>query len=289
MRAERHFLEAVSIRPESVDSVTADDPEERSGSVMDEPISPELVLVDPDLRSLLFSSEPISGSRFPGPTLVSVPAETADSLLTLRLAGRSLSIRRGWVGLALAGLCGSIVTIGVGLAIAAGPFDSANDRSEAAAGKTKAAAGKTKTTAGKTKTTADKTKAATVTGAQALPVIAKPNQGQDGASTRSVTTTPSRPTNQSRSPTPAAASPRRFAWAPAPGATSYEVAIYKADVRVFRARTTTASIVIPERTQRTGSSPLLGPGTYQWYVWPVRHGRRDSVALVRSTLVVPAP
>jgi hypothetical protein len=72
------------------------------------------------------------------------------------------------------------------------------------------------------------------------------------------------------------------------GVTAYEVAIYRDDVPIYRARTKTASIVIPARSRDGGSGELLEPGTYQWYVWPVRNGQPDRVASVRSTLVIPA-
>jgi hypothetical protein len=72
------------------------------------------------------------------------------------------------------------------------------------------------------------------------------------------------------------------------GVTAYEVAIYRDDVPIYRARTKIASIVIPARSRTRGSGVLLEPGTYQWYVWPVRNGQPDRVASVRSTLVIPA-
>jgi hypothetical protein len=63
------------------------------------------------------------------------------------------------------------------------------------------------------------------------------------------------------------------------------VAFYKNDVQILRARTATASIVLPGRTH--SGRKRLAPGTYRWYVWPVRKGKPDDVAVVRSTLVIP--
>jgi hypothetical protein len=63
------------------------------------------------------------------------------------------------------------------------------------------------------------------------------------------------------------------------------VAFYKNDVRILHARTATASIVLPGRTDT--SRKRLAPGAYRWYVWPVRNGKPEDVAVVRSTLVIP--
>jgi hypothetical protein len=62
--------------------------------------------------------------------------------------------------------------------------------------------------------------------------------------------------------------------------------VYRDDVPVFRASTSTPSIVIPDG--KGGKSSALTPGTYKWSVWPVRDGRTDKVAVVSSTFVVPA-
>ena len=76
----------------------------------------------------------------------------------------------------------------------------------------------------------------------------------------------------------------RLAWAPATDASSYEVALYQHNERVFQRVTTKPELVLV-----VGSSPAeaVAPGRYRWYVWPIRHGRRETVAVVRSQLLIP--
>jgi hypothetical protein len=269
MRAERHFRALITIRSVSADATTMPGParanlEDRSDTNLDEPISPELVLVDPGLRSLVLNGGPGEG---PTPSLPAFASTKQDESLPEQDRVRSSGIRTSWMQLALAGLCGSIVTIGAGLAIAGLPFSSAGAGSERAAGTTEAVS--------------------TVPMSEADPVSANAGAEQDGTGSRSASTTSTQPPSDS-GPAETVPPARRFAWAPVHGATGYEVAIYKDDVPVFRARTKTPSIVIPERSPQKGSAPLLAPGTYQWYVWPVRNGQADRVASVRSTLVIPA-
>jgi hypothetical protein len=88
-------------------------------------------------------------------------------------------------------------------------------------------------------------------------------------------------------PKPAAPTPGSFrlAWAPVAGASAYEVALYRSKRRVFERRTGKPELVIA--TGPAGGSHVVAAGRYRWYVWPVRHGSRDTVAVVRSQLVVP--
>jgi hypothetical protein len=232
-------------------------PDERSDPLPG-PISPELVLIDPGLRKLVIGAAQDASARSNGSTL-QLASETGALPRTHRTARESSSARR-WTGLAIAALCGSIATVGVGAAIAAFPF---SDSTPGGA--------------------LGDTGSATVTESKTVPVFRNPEESQDALSDRRAATTPSR-TAPGRSPTPST-QPRRFAWAPVSGVSAYEVAFYKENVPVFRARTKSPSIVVPERARGKGKR-LLGPGTYRWYVWPVRNGRVASVALVRSTFVV---
>ena len=81
---------------------------------------------------------------------------------------------------------------------------------------------------------------------------------------------------------------RRFSWAPVDGATSYEVAFYRGDVRVIDTVTATTSIGIAVGPKGNGRKRSLGPGRYRWYVWPIHQGRHRSAAIVDSELVVPS-
>jgi hypothetical protein len=70
-----------------------------------------------------------------------------------------------------------------------------------------------------------------------------------------------------------------FAWGPVAGASAYEVEIRSDQAVVFSARTRAPRVRIPAR---------LAPGTYRWYVWPLRAGavRKAAAAVVASSFVV---
>jgi hypothetical protein len=236
--------------------------EERPGAEI-EPISPELVLVDPSLRHLVFDGESNATSSLVPRSPAT--ANTTEPFLAEDPESSDSAPRRAWEGLLVAALLGSLATIGVGLVLWALPLGSSGERSA------------NTTTAESTPTTGSQPAPESTTVAKA--------QATNG---QSATATPTPPAAQQRTQTQAAPVPRRFVWAPVAGVTTYEVAIYRDDVPIYRARTKTASIVIPARSRNGGSGELLGPGTYQWYVWPVRNGQPDRVASVRSTLVIPA-
>lgn len=80
---------------------------------------------------------------------------------------------------------------------------------------------------------------------------------------------------------------RRFAWAPAPGASGYHVEFFRGSVRAFSANTTGPALTVPARRKDAKKTRSLAPGEYRWYVWPVVSGTRASSAIVRATLVVP--
>ncbi len=231
-----------------------------------EPISPELVLVDPSLRHVLFSGES-NGTSSLVPTFPATADAVTEPFLAKDPESSDSAPRRTWQGLLVAALLGSLATIGVGLVLWALPLGSSDERSAST------------TAAGESIPT---------TGSQPAPESTANADEAQAANGQGAAATPTRPAGQQGAQTQAAPAPRRFAWAPVAGATAYDVAIYKDDVPVFRARTKTPSIVIPERSRQAGAERLLEPGTYQWYVWPVRNGQPDRVALVRSTLVVPA-
>ena len=80
--------------------------------------------------------------------------------------------------------------------------------------------------------------------------------------------------------------PRRFAWAPTPGAVGYHMELFSGTVRVFSAGTARPELTIPARWKHRGNDRSLRPGEYRWYVWPVISGRRASQAIVQAELVV---
>jgi len=79
---------------------------------------------------------------------------------------------------------------------------------------------------------------------------------------------------------------RRFAWAPAPGASGYHIEFFKGTVRAFSANTTRPELTVPALWKGGRRTRSLLPGEYRWYVWPVISGRRTSQAIVQAKLVV---
>jgi hypothetical protein len=234
----------------------------------DEPISPELVLVDPSLRDLILSSGPESTWDQPA---WSVPE---PELRPRAKDGPPVGAKRRWVALAAAAVCGSAATFAAGFALAGIRFDDTNSAAPAPVSSAQAS-DITPTTRARTPPAA------------AGHAVGKTDQGKLPVPAPRAGTTAPQPTKVAAAQKPPApAAPRRFAWPPAPGATSYQVAVYKDDIQVFRARTARTSIVIPDRSSQSRSSRPLVPGTYRWYVWPIHNGRTDTVALVRSTFVV---
>jgi hypothetical protein len=83
------------------------------------------------------------------------------------------------------------------------------------------------------------------------------------------------------------ATPHRFAWAPRPGASGYHVELFRGNALVFRATTSKPEIVIPRRWRLNGRPQRLAPGAYRWYVWAQVGGRREGKATVQAKLVLP--
>lgn len=79
---------------------------------------------------------------------------------------------------------------------------------------------------------------------------------------------------------------RRFAWAPAAGASAYHVEFFRGPLRVFSADTRRPEVTVPARWRLGGIQYSLTPGEYRWYVWPVASGRRSSEAIVQAQVIV---
>jgi hypothetical protein len=82
--------------------------------------------------------------------------------------------------------------------------------------------------------------------------------------------------------------PQRFAWAPSPRATGYQIELFRGPSLVFRTDTKKPEVVVPRDWTLDGRRESLVPGEYRWYVWPVVDGRRQSGAIVQARLVVPS-
>jgi hypothetical protein len=221
----------------------------------DEQVSPELALIDPALRDRLLAAgtaQPFELGARVGAAGPAKPVQAALDAREVRRAARSATRVHP------AALCAAALI----LAFAAGAFVSPDPVRTAGARNSSAPSA---LPVGRSRSFAPPA----ITSAFALP----------GA-----------PTPGSKAIAPRAAGPgtgeRRFAWAPAAGASAYEVALYKGNVLVFGRFTREPAIEIPVRRPRPGASPSVAPGTYEWYVWPIRAGVRDAVAVVRSRLVL---
>ena len=62
-------------------------------------------------------------------------------------------------------------------------------------------------------------------------------------------------------------------WPKAPGATYYNVQLFRGGHKVLTAWPVTARFRLPRSWMFSGRRQTLAPGTYKWYVWP-GHGAR---------------
>jgi hypothetical protein len=225
----------------------------------DDPVSPELALVDPSLRERLLADAPLADPP-PGPVerlrkttksdtetlLEQIPARTEPS-------DGSASYRRRLTVPLVVATCSSLLTLGAVAALL-----------ELRGGD----------------------------GPSAIP--ASTSSHSPASSPQNTQPAPSTTTQQrsTRTTPPAKAKPPRelrFSWAAVSGATSYDVAFYAHgthDKLVLELSTRTPTAVVQVREAGSKAAHSLAPGPYRWYVWPVRATGRDSVAVVRSTLTV---
>jgi hypothetical protein len=244
-----------------------------------EPMSPELVLVDPELRSQLLQTGLDDVAGFQEPAVPSA-GESLEALPAPEPAGESPRNRMRWTQLTAAVLCGSIATICVG--VAAGVRWSGTSSTSPAAATARPAE----------LTTAPASQAAAARAEQRptervadrpRPTALLPPSGRAATRAAPAATAAKHSAKARASTARGGAAVQRFTWAPVSGATAYDVAFYRGTVPVFNARTQAPTIAIRVR----GAASRLPPGTYRWYVWPVRRGKVDRVAVVNSTLVIP--
>jgi hypothetical protein len=100
--------------------------------------------------------------------------------------------------------------------------------------------------------------------------------------------TTSKAPTKSNPPPPASTTHQKLAWAPAAGATAYDMELLRNTTPVFQTRTSRPSVVIVVRKGAKGPAGSLPAGEYEWIVWPVLHGRRAAQAIVRSRLTLSA-
>jgi hypothetical protein len=111
--------------------------------------------------------------------------------------------------------------------------------------------------------------------------------GQAPPERRAETATPppGRTDEPSTGSTPSTPRGRTFLWAATPAATRYEVAFYRDDRLVLVAQTTRTQLRLASEWTYQGRKYSLEPGSYRWYVWPLR---RESGRFVRLDPIVQA-
>jgi hypothetical protein len=289
----------------------------------DEVVSPELVLVDPRLRHLL-ASRPVSQlvpSAAPPEPEPAVAAQVAAAGPPLRVAAppaaapplvpavtADLPRRRRWWPLIVAALAGGALAVAATIVLL--PRGTATPEAERVVDPTtgrigQPAASTPATSPSATTPTAPTTapsRARTTTAHAPLPPIhpatTRTAPKTTPATTHHPKTTPTGSKQPAKLTPPAKPKPKppgaasvttrqKLAWAPAAGATAYDMELLRNTKRVFHARTSAPSIVIAVRKGSRGPAGSLPAGTYEWIVWPVVNGHRAAQAIVRSRLNLP--
>lgn len=80
---------------------------------------------------------------------------------------------------------------------------------------------------------------------------------------------------------------KTLAWAPVKGALGYEVQLFRGSERVLVKRTPEARLNLPRSWKYEGRVVVRRRGTYLWYVWPLMPGnRRAAAAIVQARIVI---
>lgn len=245
---------------------------------MDEPVTPELALVDPELARRARRVLPdlpgyVSSARIVRRAVQEVPA-------TVGVADTSVSERRAaahgaqWLAVFLLGIvsvaAGSLWFVGVRSAVDNDPDTTARSAASlpdtTSRGSLQPRDGVTSATGGSTLRTAP-------TAPPHAPT--PPSAGQ-------------RPTPPTSPPPP---SPEVVGWVPVPRATHYRVEFYRGRTKIFEALPAVPRLELPRSWRYAGRAYRFDAGRYTWVVRPgfgprarARYGR----PIVRATLRVPA-
>ena len=132
--------------------------------------------------------------------------------------------------------------------------------------------------------------AATPTRTAATPSATAPTRTETTSAEQQPTATQSpRPSSQPSAPPPTTVPQgQTFVWVAAPDAAAYEFQLFRGSERIYRARVEQPRLELPGRWRQAGRSDELTPGSYRWYVWPVssRTNRPADAATVQARLVV---
>jgi hypothetical protein len=268
-----------------LEAYSRDEPPSSNGPPADEPVTPELALVDPDLarraRELLPepTTEPVDpqSAWTPDPDDARSDDGQPPPAPVLKAEVRRPRRKRRLVGWMLAvTLLGAAA--GAALSRTTSVTEFVSDHAPDSIGPI-----------------GDRTSPS-----PAEPPASRPSQSQQPQSppadspptaTETTRTVPSanpptapRPTAPARR---AAPSGRDFAWVPAPGAGSYLVQFYRGRREIFRAQPRRPRLVLPGQWSFKGHEYRLVPGRYRWSVRPrLRGSRAYSSPIVRAKLVI---
>ena len=247
----------------------------RAAPVPDEPLTPELVLVDPDLarraREEMRDGRPEQPVD-PDPPQLAVARSAAPPLPAaifveqtppLRVGGRRVRRRRALRLLLVAALAAGAAAAVVRVE----PLKRFFWQSRDATVLPRSPAG----SSAKTSSTAQVDPKPPPTAAPA-----KKARGKRADARR-------------RAPVPSAASARTFVWVPVANASSYLVEFFRRGRKIFRARPSSARLVVPAHWTFNGRRYTLAPGRYAWSVRPGYGSRaraRYGPAVVRATLLI---
>ena len=218
------------------------------------PVSPELALVDPELRQAARELLPDLPRRAP---VASPPVERTPRIVE-PVPELAPPRRRSRLGL-LSSAAG-VLALGVLLTLVVGreelPFRRAQQTQSVAAAVSPTTA--TVTQPDRPATTPAKPAGTTTTPATSTPVHANAVQGQT------------------------------FVWVASPDAGAYEFQLFQGGERVFRARVDEARLELPGRWRQAGRPHALLPGSYRWYVWRIPEGtnRQSKKPTVSAKLVI---
>ena len=322
------LAEASSRLPSSVkaDPASADDVLVTSVAsappAFDEPVSPELALVDPELRERLRALLPEIELEPPPPLLRAVPNREPDEALPLspppELVGSSdhgavvhpapqqapvyvyptrgerfRSFAKAFVAGAAAA---TVITVGVIAERDEGPVVAqeavtAPPTVAAPVPAPKVTSGRSgaQKTVKKPASTPSSTRAKQTSAKQEKTQATSRPKTQRASAKRTAKAKAAGQAGRSKATPPPAATeePKRFAWAPVNGAVGYRFELFRGDKQVLDVRTTAPAYELPARWRHAGRNQTLTKGDYRWYVWPLRSSGPGAVAVVQARLRVP--
>jgi hypothetical protein len=268
---------------------------DRNGPARDEYLSPELVLVDPDLgrrarqRLRDETGQPererqlASTSARPAVAVASAVPGGGNRLRPTRATGETQTIHgRGWRRILHRAITLAVVVAGIALVagvVVASPSEieswlSSDERPAARPMSPSEREGPSSSHAATPAPPAQG--AATRTKTQTAPAASSrtAQRPQKGKSSRSGQRT------------------RAFGWGPAPGASLYIVDFYRGRKLIYEGRVSKPRLMLPEQWRFRGRRYRLSPGRYRWDVRAVLRSRpngRAARVVVRATLRIPRP